>query len=68
MLYQANTDLPSSLREQLPEAAQSLYRETFNYAYAAHAGEYDREQRAHLIAWAALRRAYVRVDGHWEER
>jgi cation transport regulator len=50
------------VRHRLPEHAQSIYREAFNHAYAAHAGEADRERRAHMIAWAAVKRSYVKQD------
>ncbi|MEJ2378883.1 MAG: ChaB family protein, partial [Pseudolabrys sp.] len=52
MPYPVNADLPPSVRHHLPEHAQDIYREAFNHAYGAHAGEADREQRAHMIARA----------------
>lgn len=65
MPYSHNADLPASVRSHLPEHAQDIYREAFNHAYRAHAGEFDREQRAHMIAWAAVKRSYVKDDGDW---
>ena len=62
MPYQVNVDLPASVRGRLPDHAQNIYREAFNHAYAAHAGEIDREQRAHMIAWAAVKRSFVKAD------
>ena len=50
MPYQTNTDLPASVRYHLPEHAQSIYREAFNHAYSAHAGESRQEEAAHRIA------------------
>ncbi len=50
MPYEVNEDLPASVRSHLPEHAQSIYREAFNNAYRTHAGETDRERRAHMIA------------------
>jgi cation transport regulator len=43
MPYRVNSDLPAPVRTHLPEHAQDIYRATFNHAYAAHAGEADRE-------------------------
>ncbi len=63
MPYRSNSDLPPSVRNHLPDHAQDIYREAFNHAYRAHAGEADREQRAHMIAWAAVKRSYVKADG-----
>lgn len=62
MPYRFNADLPPSVRNRLPDHAQDIYREAFNHAFAAHAGEADREQRSHKIAWAAVKRSYVK-DG-----
>jgi len=61
MPYPANADLPPSVRSHLPEHAQDIYREAFNHAFAAHAGEARQEEAAHRIAWAAVKRAYVKV-------
>jgi cation transport regulator len=68
MPYRANTDLPPPVRHHLPEHAQDIYREAFKPAYCAHAGEADREQRAHMIAWAAVKRCFVKADGMWVAR
>ena len=46
----------------VPAHAQDIYREAFNHAYGAHAGEIDREQRSHMIAWAAVKRNYMKAD------
>ena len=68
MPYPTNRDLPSSVRAYLPDHAQDIYREAFNHAFAAHAGEMDREERAHRIAWAAVKRSYVKAGESWVQR
>ncbi len=68
MPYRQNSDLPPSVRSHLPEHAQDIYRAAFNHAYAAHAGESDRERRAHMIAWAAVKRSYVKAGAKWVAR
>jgi cation transport regulator len=68
MPYRANADLPPSVQSHLPDHAQDIYREAFNHAYAAHAGETDRERRAHMIAWAAVKRTYMKSDDTWVPR
>lgn len=65
MPYGVNEELPAPVRNHLPVHAQDIYREAFNHAYAAHAGEADREARAHMIAWAAVKRSYAKVGGRW---
>lgn len=68
MPYRSNIDLPAPVRSHLPDHAQDIYREAFNHAYRELAGEHDREQRAHMIAWAAVKRNYVKADGDWVAR
>jgi cation transport regulator len=68
MPYDVNEDLPASVRSHLPAHAQAIYREAFNNAYRAHAGEADRERRAHMIAWAAVKRSYAKAGDTWVPR
>jgi cation transport regulator len=68
MPYPTNAHLPSSVRSHLPEHGQDIYREAFNHAYAAHAGEGRQEEAAHRIAWAAVKRSYVKVGERWVAR
>ena len=68
MPYRANQDLPASVRSHLPDHGQDIYRAAFNHAYAAHAGEAEREKRAHMIAWAAVKRSYVKDGEAWVSR
>ncbi len=68
MPYRVNADLPPRVRSHLPKHAQDIYRGAFNHAYAAHAGEFDREKRAHMIAWAAVKRSYVKSGNMWAPR
>jgi cation transport regulator len=44
MPYRVNGDLPPSVRNHLPVHAQDIYREAFNHAFTAQAGEPDRER------------------------
>ena len=39
MPYASNADLPPSVRRNLPDHAQDIFREAFNHAFAAHAGD-----------------------------
>ena len=68
MPYRTNADLPASVRTHLPDHAQDIYREAFNHAYAAHAGEGRQEEAAHRIAWAAVKRGYVKIGEVWVAR
>jgi cation transport regulator len=61
MPYAVNQDLPTSVRRHLPEYAQDIYREAFNHPFAGHAGDPRREEASHRIAWAAVKRSYVKI-------
>jgi cation transport regulator len=68
MPYRTNDDLPFSVQAHLPSHAQDIYREAFNHAYEAHAGDSRQEEAAHRIAWAAVKRSYVKVGNSWISR
>jgi cation transport regulator len=66
--HPTNADLPPSVGSHLPEHAQDIYREAFNHAFADHAGESRQEEAAHWIAWAAVKRTYIKVGNSWIAR
>ncbi len=66
--YLTNSDLPASVQTHLPPHAQDIYREAFNHAFAAHSGDPRQEEAAHRIAWAAVKRSYVKVGSSWVYR
>lgn len=68
MPYATNDDLPGPVRQHLPKHAQDIYREAFNHAFAAYAGDARREEIAHRTAWAAVKKHYVKADGNWVSR
>ena len=68
MPYTSNSDLPPSVRRSLPTHAQDIYREAFNHAFADHAGDPRQEEAAHRIAWAAVKRGYVKTETGWVKR
>jgi cation transport regulator len=64
MPYSSNTNLPPRVTDNLPEHAQSIYREAFNSGLE----QTHSETRAHKIAWSAVERSYKKRDGKWVER
>jgi len=66
--YATNADLPPPVKRSLPEHARDIYREAFNHAFAAHAGDPRQEEAAHRIAWGAVKRSYVKIGGEWVAR
>jgi cation transport regulator len=65
MPYASNHDLPASVRTHLPAHAQDIYREAFNNAFHQHEGDPRQEEASHRIAWAAVKRLYVKDDDQW---
>jgi len=75
MPYGSNADLPGTVRGVLPRHAQDIYREAFNHAWEEYADPDERrdesesrEEVAHKVAWAAVKRRYHKVGDIWRER
>jgi cation transport regulator len=68
MPYRSNLDLPPGVRNHLPHAAQTIYRDAFNRAWLTYQGDPRRDEIAHRVAWAAVKRRYVKSDSQWVER
>jgi cation transport regulator len=65
MPYDNLSDLPDSVRNNLPRHAQEIYRAAFNSA----GEQYGEEERAHRVAWSAVEQKYERNDqGNWVEK
>ena len=65
MPYKKNEDLPKSISDHLPVDAQTMFRKVFNSAYE----QYDTEERAFKVAWAAIKREYEKnEDGMWVKK
>jgi len=65
MPYASNEELPPGVRHHLPYSAQSTYREAFNHAWDAYAQDRRREEIAHRVAWAAVKRGYRKAGDTW---
>lgn len=71
MPYDANDDLPESVRTHLPEHGQTIYRKAFNNAWDQYKDPDDRrddasrEEVAHRVAWSAVKEVYRKKDGQW---
>lgn len=68
MPYASNRDLPEPVRSALPPRAQRIFRAAFNSAYSSYAGNVRREEIAHRIAWAAVKKCFVKRGENWVER
>ena len=67
MPYKKLSDLPDSVRENLPRYAQEIYRSAFNNAWDQYSHQ---EETAHKVAWAAVKNAYEKNEksGQWTKR
>lgn len=73
MPYKKIKELPDSVRDNLPEHAQEIYKEAFNSAWEQYdqpderRGDASREETAHRVAWAAVKKVYEKnkKSGKW---
>jgi cation transport regulator len=74
MLYHTVDDLPGRVRDHLPTHAQEIFLEAFNSAYEQYAPPHKRragaslEETANRVAWAAVKRQYVKRGDRWVPR
>lgn len=74
MPYDSNDKLPESVKDNLPQHAQTIYRKAFNDAWDEYKSSEDRrgnasrEETAHRVAWAAVKQKYEKDDGKWRKR
>ena len=64
MPYPEVSDLPDSIRDNLPHHAQEIYQAAFNNAW----DQYNKdEERAHRVAWSAVKDKYHKDEdnGQW---
>ena len=77
MPYKTISDLPDSVRDNLPKHAEEIYLTAFNSAWE----QYDkpserrdksdsREEVAHKVAWAAVKNEYEKDEktGKWAKK
>ena len=68
MPYRRVSDLPDSVRDNLPEHAQEIYRAAFNSAWDQYdqpeerRGGRSREETAHAVAWGAVEQRYAKDE------
>ncbi len=75
MPYNSISELPDSVRDNLPKHAQEIYKEAFNSAWDHYADpekrrdDASREETAHRVAWGAVKDQYEKDrDGKWKPK
>ena len=64
MPYKSTTDLPDSVKNNLPKHAQEIFKEAFNSAEK----QYNDEERAFKVAWAAVKKKYTKKNDKWVKK
>lgn len=75
MPYKNLSDLPDSVKNVLPKHAQEIYQEAYNSAWdqydepSERRGDSSREETAHRVAWAAVKKTYEKNEstGKWNK-
>jgi cation transport regulator len=68
MPYDKLSELPDSVRDNLPKHAQEIYKEAYNSAWDQYKdpedrrGDATREETAHRVAWAAVKHKYEKNE------
>jgi cation transport regulator len=75
MPYTTLTQLPKSVKDNLPKHAQEIYKEAYNSAWEQYdepherRGDASREETAHKVAWNAVKAKYEKGgDSKWHEK
>ncbi|MGH2537722.1 MAG: ChaB family protein [Candidatus Promineifilaceae bacterium] len=74
MPYVSLSDLPASVRDNLPKHAQEIYKEAYNSAWEQYdkpeerRGDASREEVAHKVAWSAVKENYEKSNGRWKRK
>lgn len=65
MPYDSKSDLPDSVKDNLPAHAQEIFKEAFNAANE----EYKKEETAFKVAWSAVKQKYEKDSkGNWVKK
>ena len=74
MPYDKIEALPKSVKDNLPEGAQKIFKEAFNNAWEEYAdpskrkGDASREEVANKVAWSAVKKSYDKEGDKWVKK
>jgi cation transport regulator len=76
MPYNKISELPDSVSDNLPKHAQEIYLSAYNSAWEQYdqpeerRGDASREETAHKVAWAAVKKVYEKDEksGNWRRK
>lgn len=73
-MHDTDLELPERVRNALPMHARDIYREAFNHAWEEYADpakrrmNLSREETAHRVAWAAVKKMYEKDGDQWVKK
>ena len=74
MPYQKLNELPDSVKDNLPQHGQEIYKDAFNSAWDQYKDAEDRkggrsrEETAHSVAWSAVKNEYEKKGDSWVKK
>lgn len=74
MPYDKTSELPDSVKDNLPKHAQEIYKSAFNSAWDEYddpsdrRGNDDRESVSHKVAWSAVKQEYEKRNDKWVKK
>ena len=74
MPYNSVSQLPDSVKDNLPKHAQEIYKEAYNSAWDTYSDPDDRrddasrEETAHRVAWSAVKKKYEKDGDRWVKK
>lgn len=74
MPYDTISSLPKQIKDNLPKHAKQIYKEAYNSAFDNYEspkdrkGNASREEVAHKVAWAAVKKKYKKEGDDWVEK
>lgn len=74
MPYSKISELPKSVKDNLPKHAQEIYKEVYNSAWEQYKnsedrrGDDSREEVSHQVAWSAVKKKYEKKNDNWRPK
>jgi len=74
MPYDKISELPDSVKNNVPQEGQEIYKEAYNSAWdqydkpskpSKRSGDSSREETAHKVAWSAVKEKYKKEGDKW---
>jgi cation transport regulator len=74
MPYDKKSELPESIKNNLPSEAQKIFKEAYNSAWDQYKnpsdrrGNESREEVANKVAWSAVKKKYKKEGDKWVKK